>query len=152
MSKQRRLFLIKEIISRKSIGHQDELLDELGKRGEDVNQATLSRDLRDLGVSRTQGSEGPRYVLPGEGHIKRLQALLSYEITSITANENLVVVKTLAGRAHGVAEQIDHLRLPSILATLAGDNTIFIAPVSVKQTATIEKQLKKLITEPTNEQ
>src|SRR6516225_4825173 len=124
MSKQRRQFLVKEIISRKSIAHQDELLDELAKRGEEINQATLSRDLRDLGVSKTQSANGPRYVLPDEGHVKRLQALLSYEITSIASNDSLVVVKTLSGRAHGVAEQIDHLKLSSILATLAGDNTI----------------------------
>ncbi len=75
--------------------------------------------------------------------------LLSYEITSIEANEQMVVVKTLSGRAQGVAEQIDSLKLPALLATLAGDNTIFIAPRSIKQTKTLEKQLKKLILEQT---
>jgi transcriptional regulator of arginine metabolism len=54
------------------------------------------------------------------------------EIENIEANESVVVVKTLPGRAQGVAEIIDHLRLPSVLGTLAGDNTIFILPRSVK--------------------
>lgn len=112
-----------------------------------MNQATLSRDLRELGVSRTQSAEGPRYALPSETHVAHLQTLLSYEITSITANETMVIVKTLAGRAQGVAEQIDHLKLPEILATLAGDNTIFIAPVSVSKTKTLEKKFKKLLIE-----
>lgn len=149
MSKQRRQFLIKEIISRKAISHQEDLLSELQSKGEAVNQATLSRDLRDLGVSRIQTPEGPKYSIPDDGHISRLRMLLSYEITSIEANEQMVIVKTLAGRAQGVAEQIDSLKLATILATLAGDNTIFIAPRSVKQTTTLEKQLKKLILEQT---
>lgn len=75
--------------------------------------------------------------------------MISYEITSIVANESMVVVKTLAGRAQGVAEQIDHLKLSNVLATLAGDNTIFIAPVSVADTKALEQQLKALITENT---
>ena len=147
MSKQRRHYLIKEIISSKNISHQEDLLDELRSEGEDVNQATLSRDLKELSVSRTQSVEGPRYVLPDEAQTDRLQSLLSYEIASISANEQMVVVKTLAGRAHGVAEQIDHLKLSEILATLAGDNTIFIAPISVSKTKTLEKKLKELIIE-----
>ncbi len=149
MSKQRRQFLIKEIISRSVIAHQEDLLAELRKLGEDVNQATLSRDLRDLGVNRTHTSDGPRYVLSDEVHSSHLRAMIAYEITSITANENMVVVKTLAGRAQGVAEQIDHLKLTGVLATLAGDNTIFIAPVSVADTKALEQQLKALITENT---
>lgn len=75
--------------------------------------------------------------------------MISYEITSIVANETMVVVKTLAGRAQGVAEQIDHLKLTTVLATLAGDNTIFIAPVSIRETKALEEQLKALITENT---
>ena len=151
MSKQRRQYLIKEIISHKAIASQDELLSALHSKGEEVNQATLSRDLRELGASRSQTIDGPRYVLPEDGHIARLRMLLSYEITSIEANEQMVVVKTLAGRAQGVAEQIDSLKLPTILATLAGDNTILIVPASIKQTKKLESQLKKLILEPPDE-
>lgn len=131
------------------IAHQEDLLAELSKSGEEVNQATLSRDLRDLGVSRIHTADGPRYVLSDEVQSSHLRAMISYEITSIVANESMVIVKTLAGRAQGVAEQIDHLKLPAVLATLAGDNTIFIAPVSVAETKALEQQLKQLITENT---
>lgn len=148
MSKLRRQFLIKEIIARKSISQQEELLSELRSEGEDINQATLSRDLRELGASRTQSADGPRYTLPAEAHALHLQTMLSYEISSIKANETMVIVNTLTGRAQGVAEQIDHLKLPEILATLAGDNTIFIAPVSVHKTKALEQKLKKLLIEP----
>jgi transcriptional regulator of arginine metabolism len=72
--------------------------------------------------------------------------LLAYEVKSIACNESLVVVKTLAGRAQGVAELIDSMKHPEILATLAGDNTIFIAPRSVQSIDQVVAALKEFIT------
>lgn len=146
MKKTARQFLIKEIISGKQIGSQEELVNELKRRGEAVNQATLSRDLQEMGISRINTPAGSRYTLAApEGEQRRTRTLLSYEVQSISANESMVVVRTLPGRAQGVAEMIDSLNLQGALATLAGDNTIFIAPVSIKKISTIVKELKEFI-------
>ncbi|MBI2620153.1 MAG: arginine repressor, partial [Ignavibacteriales bacterium] len=65
----------------------------------------------------------------------------------IESNEEMIVVKTLPGRAPGVAAIIDNLRHPLILGTIAGDNTIFVTPVSVKKTAEVVKIIRSLMTE-----
>lgn len=88
---------------------------------------------------------GSKYVLSAEGEDKRTRTLLSYEVQSIESNESMVVVQTLPGRAQGVAEMIDSLQLTGILATLAGDNTIFVAPRSVQKIKIIEKELREFI-------
>lgn len=91
--------------------------------------------------------QGSKYVLSAENEDKRTRTLLSYEVQNIESNESMVVVRTLPGRAQGVAEMIDSLQLASILATLAGDNTIFVAPRSVQKIKAIEKQLKAFISQ-----
>jgi transcriptional regulator of arginine metabolism len=145
MNKQRRQFLIKEIISDKAIGSQEELARELKKAGEIVNQATLSRDMQEMGISRINTMQGARYQFNLEGEEKRIRTLISIEIQNIHSNETMVVVRTLPGRAQGVAEMIDSLKLPGVLATLAGDNTIFIAPSSVKKVKSVELALRTFI-------
>ena len=147
MRKQQRQFLLKEIITRHQIANQEELADELKKQGEGVNQATLSRDLREMGISRVNTPEGLRYAFSTEGEEKRIRMLISYEIQNVTANESLIVIRTLPGRAQGVAEMIDSLKITEVLATLAGDNTIFIAPKSVKYIQKIERRLREFITQ-----
>jgi len=74
-----------------------------------------------------------------------LRSLISYEIESIHANESLIVIKTLRGRASGVAEILDRLDIPDILGTIAGDDTIFIAPSSTKKISTIVRRIKEAI-------
>jgi transcriptional regulator of arginine metabolism len=73
--------------------------------------------------------------------------MIGYEIESIDANENMIVIKTLPGRAQGVAEIIDSVRHPAVLGTLAGDNTIFVTPSSVTKIPEIHKLLKNLMTQ-----
>ncbi len=147
MKKLQRQFLLKEIINRKAILTQDQLLVELLERGEDVNQATLSRDLREMGASRINTPEGPKYAFPPEGEKRRIREMISYEIQSVKTNEMLVVIRTLPGRAQGVAEIIDGLNIPEVLATLAGDNTIFIAPKKKSYIQKIDKQIREFITQ-----
>ncbi len=147
MKKQKRQFLLKEIITRQVISSQDELVSELKDSGESVNQATLSRDLREMGISRVNTPQGPRYGFSADGEDKRVRTLISYEVQNIAANESMIVVRTLPGRAQGVAEMIDSLKITEVLATLAGDNTIFIAPRSVKSIKKIESALREFITQ-----
>jgi transcriptional regulator of arginine metabolism len=145
MNKHQRQFTIKEIITNQVIGSQEELARALKKAGLEVNQATLSRDLREMGIARVSLGEGFRYGFLAGSEDVRLKALMSYEVKSIAHNETMVVIKTLAGRAQGVAELIDGMGHPDILATLAGDNTIFIAPKSAKSVNKLVQELKNFI-------
>lgn len=143
--KAQRQLAIKEIISSKDISSQEELAKELSRRGFEVNQATLSRDLKELGIAKVSTPEGVWYQLQPENEAHRLRALISYEIESIHANESLIVIKTLRGRASGVAEILDRLDIPDILGTIAGDDTIFIAPTSTKKISAIVRRIKDAI-------
>jgi len=131
MNKQRRHFAIKQIITQQVISNQDELCQALEKAGFSVTQATLSRDMKELGIARVHSADRIRYVLNIESEERRLVPLIGYEIERIDSNETMIVIKTLPGRAQGVAEIIDSMHHPAILGTLAGDNTIFITPASV---------------------
>jgi transcriptional regulator of arginine metabolism len=147
MNKQERHFTIKQIITHQVVGSQDELCRALRKGGFDVTQATLSRDLKELGIARVNAPDGVRYVLHVESEERRLTSLIGYEIESISANESVVVIKTLPGRAQGVAEIIDSMHHPAILGTLAGDNTIFISPSSLSKIDEVLRLLRSLMTE-----
>jgi transcriptional regulator of arginine metabolism len=147
MNKQNRHFTIKHIITHQAIASQDELCQALRKAGFDVTQATLSRDMKELGIARVNTPDGVRYVLHVESEERRLTSLIGYEIESIDANESIVVVKTLPGRAQGVAEIIDNMHHPAILGTIAGDNTIFVSPSAVGRTDEVLRLLRDLMAE-----
>ncbi|MBI3587529.1 MAG: arginine repressor [Ignavibacteriales bacterium] len=150
MNKQSRQFAIKQIITHQAIGSQEELCNALLKANFEVTQATLSRDLKELGIARVNTPEGIRYILHTESEERRLTPFIGYEIEDMYANESLVVVKTLPGRAQGVAEIIDSLHHPLILGTLAGDNTIFVTPASVGKIGEVLNLLRGLMTEKKN--
>jgi transcriptional regulator of arginine metabolism len=133
MEKQRRHLTIKQILASRTITTQSELASAMRKEGFKTTQATLSRDMKELGIAWVYTPSGAKYMLSPEQEEERLTTLIGFEIEKIEANESIVVIKTLPGRAQGVAEIIDHLHLPSVLGTLAGDNTVFILPRSVKK-------------------
>ena len=146
MNKNQRQFAIREIVTKEHIGSQDDLQRSLKKAGFDITQATLSRDLSEMGIGRIATPEGPRYAFYDDGEDTRVRALLSYEVRGIYHSDAMIVIKTLAGRAQGVAEMIDSIESPYILGTLAGDNTIFIAPQSSKVMPRLIKELRAFIT------
>jgi transcriptional regulator of arginine metabolism len=133
MEKQRRHLTIKQILASRTITTQSELASAMRKEGFKTTQATLSRDMKELGIAWVYTPTGAKYMLSPEQEEERLTTLIGFEIEKIEANESMVVVKTLPGRAQGVAEIIDRLLLPSVLGTLAGDNTVFILPRSTKK-------------------
>jgi len=145
MTKQGRHLTIKQIITHQSVGTQEDLCKALKKAGFPVTQATLSRDLKELGVSRANTSGGMRYELHPEIEELRLKSMLGYEVEQIDANENIIVIKTLAGRAQGVAQVIDGFNHHLILGTLAGDNTILVVPKTAKKIPDLLKALNKLM-------
>ena len=105
MTKHARQFAIREIIGSTVVQSQDELRIALKKRGYDTTQATLSRDLKELGVSWVGGGEKGRYVLqPLTAEVDILRPLVGPQVLSIRANESVIVLKTLPGGANTVAE------------------------------------------------
>lgn len=146
MTKKKRQYTIREIVTKQQVGSHEELQRFLKKAGVDVNQATLSRDLTEMGIARITSPDGPRYAITDVSEDQRVRSLLSYEVRGIHRNEAMIVVKTLAGRAQGVAELIDSLDSPFVLGTLAGDNTIFVAPRAVKDLNRLVKELTGFIT------
>lgn len=145
MNKQGRHFAIRQIIATHVVANQDELRQLLEAEGIEITQASLSRDLKELGIARAHTADGMRYVLDSGSEENRLATLIALEIEWIESNESIIIVRTLAGRASGVAEIIDGLRHPDILGTLAGDNTIFIAPRSTSRISAIVEELRRIV-------
>src|SRR5437867_7162632 len=147
MVKHARQFAIRELIVSKPISSQDELRVELKKRGFGVTQATLSRDLKELGVGRVASAEGVHYVLQPVGEAQILRPLVGAQVLSISANESMIVVKTLPGSASVVGEYIDTLHDGIIIGTIAGDNTLLVIPESQKKTSQVLQILKEKLIE-----
>lgn len=110
----------------------------------DVTQATLSRDLHELRIVRMPVDEGFRYVLPQDTSGKQLKKVVQHEIVQILNNETCIIIKTLLGRAAGVAIFLDNLKHPYILGTIAGDDTIMVIPTSVNNTKDLADYLYSL--------
>jgi len=151
MTKQERLYTVKEIISTALISDQNDLLRELRRKGVHVTQATLSRDLRELGISRSAVSGGVRYVIQPQSEVQILRPLVGAEVLSIDANENLIVVHTLPGCANTVAEFLDVQKNGDIIGTVAGDNTLMVIPRSQRRTRDVLNFLKHKLIEGRDE-
>lgn len=127
--KSERHALILELIGASDVASQEGLRTLLATRGVSVTQATLSRDLRELGVVRVPGAEGPRYALPDTvvgDSIPSLEMLLPQLFSRIDGVGELVVLHTLASGAQPVSEAIDAAGWREVLGTIAGENTILI--------------------------
>ena len=120
-----------ELIKKHDIETQEELSDYLQKEGYQVTQATVSRDIRALKMTKVAGKDGKsRYAIlqdtqPGLGD--QYTRVLNDAVVSIEVGQNLVVIKTVTGMAMGVATALDALKWPEILGCIAGDDTIMCA-------------------------
>ena len=149
LTKTARHARIADILAREQVRSQEELADLLERYASvHVTQATLSRDLDELGVVRLRSGGALVYALPEEPggpgshpggpgshpggaraespHDARLARYLGELMTSAEASGNLVVLRTPAGAAQFLASVIDHAALPSVLGTVAGDDTVLI--------------------------
>ena len=136
MSKQeiaKRHSMIKSLITSKDIANQTELVKELKAKKIEVTQATLSRDLVELGIIRMPTEDGYRYEIRTSAAEPVLRGFTAEEIISVNANENIIVMRTFPGRAQGVAFLLDSKKDSEILGTIAGDDTILIVPKSTKR-------------------
>ncbi|MEE8267605.1 MAG: hypothetical protein V3R97_01700 [Gemmatimonadales bacterium] len=152
--KTKRHRYILKIVQSRPVATQDELLEALEAKGIEVTQSTLSRDLKDLRVSRIPTADDYRY-LPADASDPeagltatvqdRLRAVSALEVTAIEANEVSIVLRTLPGRAQGLAHYLDAGNFPDIMGTVAGDDTILILPRSTRRTARLRRQLVSLL-------
>jgi transcriptional regulator of arginine metabolism len=145
--KLKRQSRIKELLNDYVIAGQDELAEKLKVEGFHVTQATLSRDFAELGVIRVMHNGGPRYILNPEETGKQISRLIGFEILGVDHNESMIIVRTLAGRAQGVAHYIDRLNKEEILGTVGGDDTVLVIPNKQKNLPVILSLIKKMMTE-----
>lgn len=131
MTRSSRLILIEKLVSEKNIISQEELLRLMEGAGIKCTQATLSRDLRQLGISRGfDGKGGYRYILPDK-KTRTTETIPGHEseaVTGITWARGMMLIYTLAGFASAVALKIDRAGRYEIAGTVAGDDTILLIP------------------------
>lgn len=140
---------ILEIIGTYAIETQDELLERLGAEGYRVTQATVSRDIKDLRLVKTLGSDGKyRYISAANRNAdlrSSFAQLFSNSVVSIDCAQNLVVVKTLSGMANAVCAAMDSTGNAAIVGTIAGDDTFFVACRTSESAAELADYLKQYI-------
>jgi transcriptional regulator of arginine metabolism len=143
--KDRRQRAIADLIRADALSSQEELADRLARLGYVVTQATISRDLEQLGAVKVRRSGQPSYALPdevGSAPAPRLAAVFRDWVRSIDAAGNLVVIKTPPGSAHLVGVVLDQSDLPEIVGTICGDDTIFVACRDVAEAKVLSLKLR----------
>ena len=139
--KRERQRLIASLVSRKRVGTQFELLDALAEAGCRVTQATVSRDLRELGLEKTHDSLGrPRYVVP-----EALRRVLAEFGRRVAVAQNIVVLHSELGSAPAIARALDRLEHPRIVGTLAGDDTCLVVARNAADAVALEGELARAI-------
>jgi len=142
MDKVYRRTQILEIIGVGGISTQAELSAKLGRRGIHVTQATLSRDIEELGLAKTR--EG--YRLPGAGALSEppkpsLDVVLKEFVREVRQAASLVVIRTHPGNAQTVAYTLDASRWPEVVGTVAGDDTIFLATAGPRDAGRVRHKI-----------
>jgi len=143
----RRRDAVARILRSRRVSTQEELLDALGAEGYRATQATLSRDLARLGARRVSRPEGAFYELPDDGPGGALAPLRGL-VTGVAANGSLAVIRTQPGSASTVAHAIDRAGLDAVLGTIAGDDTIFVAPAGAVTPRRLAARLAALLGAP----
>ncbi|WP_370324281.1 arginine repressor [Euzebya sp.] len=135
--------LIRELVATYQISAQSELVELLAAHDVEVNQATVSRDLEQLGIGKLRGADGTvAYSLPERSGLAQL---LRQFVTHVDASGNLAVLRTPPGAAATVASAIDTSAVDGVLATLQGDDTVLVVarePATGRDVATTLSRLK----------
>ena len=121
--KQERQVAIKKLVRERDIANQAELVDQLDKAGIAGTQASVSRDIRELGLIKVEG----RYRMPGRKVAADSGGTGELITDLVPVGANLVIIRTVIGAASAVAVELDRLELDDIAGTIAGDDTIFVA-------------------------
>lgn len=138
-----------EIIQKYDVETQEELARRLGEAGFSVTQATVSRDIRELKLSKvsTPGGGQKYAVLKQEdGHLgDKYIRVLHDGYTSMETAQNLLVIRTVSGMAMAVAAALDALKFPEVVGCIAGDDTIFVAAGTAEEAGALKERIHSLI-------
>ena len=148
--KKTRQTVILEIIDRVPVDTQQQLLEELEKRGVSATQATLSRDIRALRLVKKAGPDGVvRYSRSGDELTQEsdelLRSVFSRGLVSTDTAGNIIVIKTLPGLASAVCAAVDSAEIEGVVGTIAGENTIFVAMRTPNQAEDLAHRIHELI-------
>jgi transcriptional regulator of arginine metabolism len=142
--KERRQRAIAELIRSDALSSQEELADRLGSLGFAATQATISRDLDQIGAIKARRNGQLSYVLPEASQnapSPRLASVFRDWVRSVQAAGNLVVIKTPPGSAHLIGVALDQLDLSAIVGTICGDDTVFVACASAPEADALSSKL-----------
>ncbi|GFP24198.1 transcriptional regulator of arginine metabolism [Candidatus Hakubella thermalkaliphila] len=134
MARKERLRIIQEIVAQNKINTQEELARKLAQVGIEVSQATISRDIKSLGLAKIKNRDGKvSYAIEStnrlslsQDKLKSLRKRVEDSLISAEVVMNQVVIKTTPGSAHSLAAAIDDIGFSQVVGTLAGDDTILV--------------------------
>jgi transcriptional regulator of arginine metabolism len=146
MDKLYRRNQILELLHHEAVATQEELRRKLARRGLRVTQATVSRDIEELGLVKTrEGYRLPEAPEPTPAQ-PSLSVVLKEFVREVSQASNLVIVKTHPGNAHTVAVVLDAEQWPEVAGTVAGDDTIFVATARARDATRVRKKLLASLT------
>ncbi len=152
--KKMRHMRILELIDSKDVETQEELMNLLRASGFEVTQATVSRDIRELKLTKATDKKGIyKYKSPSTAseYTENKYATVLYEaVISCTSAMNLVIVKTFSGMAPAAAAAVDYLGWESVLGSIAGDDNIFIACKTEKDAVDVKNKLTEILNSKPN--
>ncbi len=137
-----------ELVGRYDIETQEELCDKLNAEGYDVTQATVSRDIRALKLTKVAGNDGRAVykTVPGNTDFsQKYLNILKNGFISMDMAQNILVIKTVTGMAMAVATTIDAMAFNGVLGCIAGDDTIMVAVRTVDDCLDVMKKLRNII-------
>ena len=148
MTKKERLSIIENIISENEVSTQEELTDFLVKKGLNVSQSTISRDMAELNLIKIEGiNKKFKYAkaqITGDKLTPQIVNLFKQVTVSIASANNIIVIKTLAGNAGTAGMALDEMRFSQVLGTVAGDDTLLVVAKSNADAEIIIKSLRAL--------
>ena len=137
---------ILELVSREPLVTQDQLVRRLAQQGLHVTQATLSRDIKELGLVKTSdGYSAPGVVAEPASNLPSLTHLLREFVVDVREAQNLLVLKTSAGSAQPVAAALDSEQWPEVLGSLAGDDTILVVTADHKTCHSLGNRIREMM-------
>lgn len=148
--KTKRRTKILELIARYEIGTQDELTERLLQEGFNVTQATVSRDIRELKLTKVSTRNGKsKYIALQNLDVKdlyqRYVRILQDGLLSMDRADNLLVIKTVSGMAMAVGAAIDNLELRGVVGCIAGDDTVMCAIHTADEVVSVMEELNKIL-------
>jgi transcriptional regulator of arginine metabolism len=149
-TKPQRQLEIAKLIAKHTVASQPQLVELLRRHGINATQATVSRDLEDLGAIKVRTVDGetayaiPEFEPERKAPSDHLRRVMAEWVADVNHSANIVVLRTPPGCAHVVASALDRSGLPSILGTVAGDDTIICVATEKVGGARLAKQLKEL--------